>query len=83
MYLNTLMQTKDINSKYNFTEIQTDRLETQSHLEDLNKVKHPVDINVLKSRLREKENIILKKNIFILVSCLTLIIVAGISVTYL
>ena len=83
MYLNTLMQTKDINSKFNFTEIQTDRLETQSYLEDLNKVKQPVDINVLKSRLREKENIILKKNIFILVSCLTLIIVAGISVTYL
>ena len=83
MYLNTIMQTKDINSKSNFTEIKTDRLETQSHLEDLNKVKHPVDINVLKSRLREKEDIILKKNIFILVSCLTLIIVAGISVTYL
>ena len=52
MYLNTIMQTKDFNSKSNFTEIQTDRLETQSHLEDLNKVKHPVDINVLKSRLR-------------------------------
>ena len=77
------MQTKDINSKPNFTEIQPDRLETQKSLEDLKKVKQPVDINVLKSRLREKENIILKKNIFILVSCLTLIIVAGISVTYL
>ena len=83
MYLNTYMQTKDISNKSSFTEIQTDRLETQSHLKDLNKVKHPVDINVLKSRLREKENVILKKNIFILVSCLTLIIVAGISVTYL
>ena len=83
MYLNTSMQTKGINSKPNFVEIQTDRLETQNHLKDSNKVKHPVDINVLKSRLREKENIILKKNIFILVSCLTLIIVAGISVTYL
>ena len=68
------MQTKDINSKPNFTEIQTDRLEIQKPLKDKNKVKHPVDINVLKSRLREKENIILKKNIFILVSCLTLII---------
>ena len=77
------MQTKDIKSKPNFTEIQTDSLETQSYPEDLNKVRHRVDINVLKSRLREKENIILKKNIFILVSCLTLIIVAGISVTYL
>ena len=77
------MQTKDAGNNSSFTEIQTDSLETQNHLKDLNKVKHPVDINVLKSRLREKENIILKKNIFILVSCLTLIIVAGISVTYL
>ena len=83
MYLNTYMQTKDTESKSDFTEIQTDRLGTQKSLEDLNKVKSPVDINVLKSRLREKENVILKKNIFILVSCLTLIIVAGISVTYL
>jgi len=70
------MQIKDIESKSDFTEIQ-------KPLKDLNKVKHTVDINVLKSRLREKENITLKKNIFILVSCLTLIIVAGISVTYL
>ena len=77
------MQTKDIESKSEFTKIQTDRLETRKPLEDINKAKHPVDINVLKSRLREKENVILKKNIFILVSCLTLIIVAGISVTYL
>ena len=70
------MQFKNFESKSDFAKIQ-------KPLEDLNKVKHPVDINVLKSRLREKENIILKKNIFILVSCLTLIIVAGISVTYL
>ena len=77
------MQINDTDSRSDFNEIETDRLETQKPLEDLNKVKHPVDINVLKSRLREKENIILKKNIFILVSCLTLIIVAGISVTYL
>ena len=77
------MQINDTDSRSDFNEIQTDRLETQKPLEDLNKVKHPVDINVLKSRLKEKENIILKKNIFFLVSCLTLIIVAGISVTYL
>ena len=70
------MQFKNIESKSDFAEIK-------KPLEDLDKVKHPVDINVLKSRLREKENVILKKNIFILVSCLTLIIVAGISVTYL
>ena len=77
------MQAKDSESKSDFTEIQTDRLETQKPSADFNKVNHPVDINVLKSRLREKENNILKKNIFILVSCLTLIVVAGISVTYL
>ena len=76
MYLNIRMQFKNIESKSDFAEIK-------KPLEDLDKVKHPVDINVLKSRLREKENTILKKNIFILVSCLTLIIVAGISVTYL
>ena len=70
------MQFKNIESKSDFAEIK-------KPLEDLDKVKHPVDINVLRSRLREKENVILKKNIFILVSCLTLIIVAGISVTYL
>ena len=70
------MQLKNIESKSDFAEIK-------KPLEDLDKVKHPVDINVLRSRLREKENVILKKNIFILVSCLTLIIVAGISVTYL
>ena len=77
------MQINDTDSRSDFNEIETDRLETQKPLEDLNKVKHPVDINVLKSRLKEKENIILKKNIFFLVSCLTLIIIAGISVTYL
>ena len=58
-------------------------LERISNLENQSKVSQRVDINVLKSRLREKENIILKKNILILISCLTLIIAAGISVTYL
>ena len=83
LYLNNQMQINDFKNRSDFTEIQTERLETQKPLKDTSKVKHPVDINVLKSRLREKENIILKKNIFILVSCLTLIIIAGISVTYL
>ena len=45
--------------------------------------KQRVDINILKSKLRERENIILRKNILILVTCLVLIISAGISVTYL
>ena len=55
----------------------------QSVSEDTKKTPDRVDINVLKSRLREKENTILRKNIFILITCLTLIIAAGISVTYL
>ena len=42
-----------------------------------------VDINVLKSKLRERENITLKKNITILISCLVFLVVAGIYVTYL
>ena len=71
-----------------FTEIKT-KVETPNDIgiaeKPLKKVKRiqRVDINVLKSRLREKENIVLKKNLFILITCLTLIIAAGISVTYL
>lgn len=42
-----------------------------------------VDINVLKSKLRERENVTLKKNITILISCLVFLVVAGIYVTYL
>ena len=77
------MQTKDFESKSSIIETPNGSMVTDKSLENPNKVSQRVDINVLKSRLREKENIILKKNIFILISCLTLIIVAGISVTYL
>ncbi len=42
-----------------------------------------VDINVLKSKLRERENTTLRKNILILVSCLAFLVVAGVYVTYL
>ena len=77
------MQTKDFESKSSIIETPNDSLVTNKSLENPNKVSQRVDINVLKSRLKEKENIILKKNIFILISCLTLIIAAGISVTYL
>tara|TARA_Y100000389_G_C17085640_1_gene328737 strand:- start:161 stop:391 length:231 start_codon:yes stop_codon:yes gene_type:complete len=42
-----------------------------------------VDINVLKSKLREKENLNLKKNITILVGCLAFLVIAGMYVTYL
>ena len=77
------MQTKDFESKSRIIEIPNDNIDNNKSLENPNKLSQRVDINVLKSRLREKENIILKKNILILISCLTLIIAAGISVTYL
>ena len=77
------MQTKDFESKSRIIETPNGSLDIDKSLENSNKVSQRVDINVLKSRLREKENIILKKNILILISCLTLIIAAGISVTYL
>ena len=77
------MQTKDFESKSRIIETPNGSLDIDKSLENSNKVSQRVDINVLKSRLREKESIILKKNILILVSCLTLIIAAGISVTYL
>ena len=77
------MQTKDFESKSRIIETPNGSIDIDKSLENSNKVSQRVDINVLKSRLREKENIILKKNILILISCLTLIIAAGISVTYL
>ena len=83
MILNEYMQIKDIESKSSITNTLDGSLNNEKSLENPNKVSERVDINVLKSRLREKENIVLKKNIIILISCLTLIIAAGISVTYL
>ena len=77
------MQTKDFESKSGIIETPNGSMATDKSLESPSKVSQRVDINVLKSRLREKESIILKKNILILISCLTLIIAAGISVTYL
>ena len=77
------MQTKDFENKPNFIETPNKRLEIKKSIENPNQASQRVDINVLKSRLKEKENIVLKKNILLLISCLTLIIAAGISVTYL
>ena len=77
------MQIKDLESKSSVIETPNGSMVTDKSLENSNKVSQRVDINVLKSRLKEKENIILKKNILILISCLTIIIAAGISVTYL
>ena len=76
------MQTKDFDSKSGIDAISNDDINNEKYIENQNKVGQRVDINVLKSRLREKENIVLKKNILLLKSCLTLIIAAGISVTY-
>ena len=77
------MQIKNLDSKSGINAIANDDIDNEKHIENQNKVGQRVDINVLKSRLREKENIVLKKNILLLISCLTLIIAAGISVTYL
>ncbi len=77
------MQTKNLEGKPSTIETSNGGIKTEMPLEDLSQATQRVDINVLKSRLREKENIVLKKNLFILITCLTLIIAAGISVTYL
>ena len=77
------MQTKDFESKSRIIETPNDNIDNNKSLENPNKLSQRVDINVLKSRLREKENTVLRKNIFILISCLTLIIAAGIGITYL
>tara|TARA_B100000886_G_scaffold275835_1_gene199768 strand:+ start:288 stop:530 length:243 start_codon:yes stop_codon:yes gene_type:complete len=78
-----LMQTEDSEIKSSIIETPNGSMVTDKSLKNLNKISQRVDINVLKSRLKEKENIILKKNILIIISCLTLVIAAGISVTYL
>ena len=77
------MQTKNFQSKSGSIETPNVTIDTEKSLENFDQTTQRVDINVLKSRLREKENIVLKKNLIILISCLSLIIAAGISVTYL
>lgn len=59
-----------------------DENNVQSVSEDIIKTPDRVDINVLKSRIREIENKQLRKNIYILATCVSLIIIAGIYVTY-
>ena len=54
----------------------------QSVSEDIKKIPHRVDINVLKSRIRDSETKQLRKNIYILATCISVIIIAGIYVTY-
>lgn len=77
------MQIKGFESKTSSIETPNDSGSIEKPLKSEKEKNQRVDINVLKSKLRERENIILKKNVIILISCLALIVVAGISVTYL
>ena len=42
-----------------------------------------VDINVLKSRIRAEENKYFRRNLYIFISCMIVIVIAGVYVTYL
>ena len=42
-----------------------------------------VDINVLKSRIRTEENKLFRRNLYIFISCMIVIVIAGVYVTYL
>ena len=42
-----------------------------------------VDINVLKSRIRAEENRHFRRNLYIFISCMIVIVIAGMYVTYL
>ena len=42
-----------------------------------------VDINVLKSRIRAEENKLFRRNLYIFISCMIVIVIAGVYVTYL
>ena len=62
------MQINDFESKSSIIKTSNGSIDDEKSLENSNKASQRVDINVLKSRLREKENTILRKNIFILIS---------------
>ena len=77
------MQIKGFENKTSSIETPNDSGNIEKPLQSKNQSTQRVDINVLKSKLRERENITLKKNITILISCLVFLVVAGIYVTYL
>ena len=52
------MQTNDFESKSNIIKTSNGSIDDEKSLENSNKASQRVDINVLKSRLREKENTI-------------------------
>ena len=81
--LNSHMQIKGFENKTTTVETPNDRGDIEKPLKEQEPRSQRVDINVLKSKLRERENVILRKNVTILISCLALIIIAGICVTYL
>ena len=82
LILNRIMQIKGFENKTGTIETPNDSGNIEKPLENKSKSTQRVDINVLKSKLRERENVVLKKNIIILLSCLALIVIAGISLTY-
>ena len=59
--------------------------EGASEAEDDNNEMTPdrVDINVLKSRIRVEQDKIFKRNLFVWISCMIVIVIAGVYVTYL
>ena len=77
------MQIKGFENKTSTIETPDDSDVIKKPLKNSTIDKPRVDINVLKSKLRDKENTVLKKNIAILAGSLVLIIAAGIGVTYL
>jgi len=81
VHLNEVMETKVLENKNNFNGTLDDNnnFEKTSNNEENQKV----DINILKSRLKKKEDIILKRNIAILIGCLSLFVIAAIYVEYL
>ena len=60
VHLNEIMETKALENKNNFTET----LDDNNNFEKItnNGKNQKVDINILKSRLKKKEDIILKRN---------------------
>ena len=77
------MQIKGFENKTSTIETPNDSGSIEKKIKKKIKKNQRVDINVLKSRLRDKENIILRRNIIILLSCMALLVTAGIFVTYL
>ena len=79
LHLNKFM---DINVKKSKNDLTEDYNDNNYLKNPLNKENQKVDINILKSRLKKKEDIILKRNITILTSCIALFVVAAIYIEY-